>query len=104
MRTHTLFVLLVLQFFLVCAGFFGGRAWAENPSAGGGQKEAVDQRSQALEKKIRELEDGNDMLMENLIGCVEENQALREKLRGGEAPGETTYDKLGLIAELRAAL
>ena len=44
------------------------------------------------------------MLMENLIGCVEENQALREKLSGGEAPGETTYDKLGLIAELRAAL
>ena len=52
---------------------------------------------------VFELEEDNALLMENLSGCMEENEALEARLGEGKRTGPTE-NKLRLIAEVRVAL
>jgi len=65
--------------------------------------QGADSELTALQKALREMEDANAMLMENLANCTEENEALTARLArcGGKV---RTPEKDRLVRELRKTL
>jgi predicted RNase H-like nuclease (RuvC/YqgF family) len=71
---HNLFSIFSLVIFLTSS--FMGQGPANGQEAESSYRKMVPE----LKKRISELQEGNALLMENLINCVEENDALKQTL------------------------
>ncbi len=60
--------------------------WAEDPQDPSDPCAALRQEIQTLRKTVAVLEDANNLFMENLANCTEENQSLTERLEGSPNP------------------
>jgi hypothetical protein len=75
--------LLIAWIFWVVAfcAVFIGHIFADTGSEEFAKEAPAEEEARMLEKRILELEDANAMLMQNVVGCMEENEALRARLK-----------------------
>jgi hypothetical protein len=74
---------------------------AQEPETGLVEMETPEQKIARLEKMILELRDANNMFMENLAGCMEENEAIRNRVKAVEGEDNPSEDKYRLIENVK---
>jgi len=85
-------------------------SWAGQPSEGQGKESiqgaggTLESENRRLQAEVERLEDANNMLMENLANCAEDNEQLSEKLAASAPPKPVSPRQLELMESIRKAL